>query len=68
MIDRIEEYEASDIGVATTANGPCVLTLITDRGRLVVHLRRKTLQNLAARIARELKRVPPSTRKRRNEG
>jgi hypothetical protein len=63
MVDRIEEYEASDIGVGITVAGPGVLTLITDRGRLVVHLHRRTLQHLAARITRELKRVPPPSRK-----
>ena len=62
MVELIKEYEAADIDVGLTPEGNAVLTLITDQGHVVVHLRRRPLEMLGARIARELERVPKPSR------
>jgi hypothetical protein len=63
MLTRIAEYETSDISVALLPDGSGgVLTLLTDSGRVSVHLRRSVLQRLSRRIIRELERVTPPSR------
>jgi hypothetical protein len=71
MLSRIAEYEAADIGVRIAPEGNAVLTISTEHGdaSVVIHIRRRTLlQRLASRIIRELERVPPPSRPRKDSG
>jgi hypothetical protein len=66
-IGRIEEYEASQIGIRIAPEGNAVLTVSTERGDVVIHIRqRNLLQRLASRITRELERVPPPSRRQKD--
>jgi hypothetical protein len=57
MTEQIIEYQASDIDAGLTLEGEAVLSLLTDKGRVAIHMRRSALESLAGRIKRELERV-----------
>ena len=66
MLSRIQEYEATAIGVRVAPEGNAVLTVSTERGAVVIHIRqRNLLRHLVSRITRELERVPPPSRPRK---
>jgi hypothetical protein len=64
MTEQIIEYQASDIDVGITLEGEAVLSLLTDKGRVAVELKRSALEGLFSRIKRELERVPAPTPRR----
>lgn len=59
MAELITEFEAFDIDAHIGPDGKAYLTLLTDRGRMAIHMRRQVLESLAARSKRELENAAP---------
>jgi hypothetical protein len=59
MVEFMTEFEAFDIDAHATPEGLAVLTLLTDKGRVSIHMKRSVLENLDHRTKRELSRVAP---------
>ncbi|HLW90660.1 MAG TPA: hypothetical protein VKS78_05075 [Roseiarcus sp.] len=57
MIETVASFEALDIIAHVTSDGIAILTLITDKGRVTVHMKRPVLESLEHRARRELSRV-----------
>lgn len=61
----ITEYETADIAVTLDPGGIAILTFADIQGaRVVIQVRRNTLDSLGSRILRELERVPSPSRSR----
>jgi hypothetical protein len=67
MIETVAAFEALDIVAHVTSDGIAILTLITDKGRVTVHMKRQVLESLEHRAQRELSRVARPVRAPKNE-
>ncbi len=65
MVELIQEFEAFDISPHVSDEGAtALLTLLTDKGRVVIHMQRRVLEKLDYQTKNELSRVPPPSQRR----